>query len=259
MMPLDVVLLIIILGVVLGFALVAIRAPIRVRLNNWYRADSAYEPCEGNHLAPDVARTIADLSDLGFAVHGHWQLTGHSRATGQVTLLEHPQTLDVAKVLDTATGQRRHATLLFQTRFEDGTEVATANNQITVGLPPLPETTAVWLPEVGDTRQLYRVHQQVRDSLGRSKKRLSVGPDPVAFLTAGRDRIRAHHVATGYYYLDELHGVYRPTWKGAVLMTWRLIWPLRPLYRAWRRRPTRQLLRELGIHLDEGPGDRPHD
>jgi hypothetical protein len=250
MMPLDILLLSIVLGMVLGIALVAIRAPIRVRLNNWHTADPGYEPWEGNNLAPDAAQTIAALRDLGFAVRGHWHVTGHSRATGQITLMEHPQTLDVAKVIVTAAGARRHLTVLFQSRFEDGTELATANNQITVGLPVLPETTPLWLPEVRDAGLLYRVHCQARDVLGRSKKRLSVGQDPLAFLTEGRNRILAYHVETGYYYLDESRGVFRPTWKGALLMTWRLLWPLRPLYRAWRRRPTRKLLRELGIRLE---------
>jgi hypothetical protein len=81
-------------------------------------------------------------------------------------------------------------------------------------------------------------------------KRLAVGADPVAYLIEGRERILAHHVATGYYYLDEARDIYRPTWKGAVLMTWRLLWPIRPLYRAWRRRPTHAFLRERGLHLE---------
>jgi hypothetical protein len=250
MIPPHIVLISIVLAVVAGFAWVAIRAPISVRLNNWHSADSGFESCQSNQLAPDVTRMIAALRDLGFVVRGYWHHTGHSRATGQITLMEHPQTLDVAKVVLTAAGTRQDVTLLFQTRFDDGTEVVTGNNRITVGLPSLPGTTYLWLSEVRDASQLYRVHDQVRDHLGLGKKRLSVGPDPAAFLTAGRNRILAHHVETGYYYLDETHGVYRPTWKGAVLMTWRLLWPIRPFYRAWRRWPTRELLREQGLDLE---------
>ena len=250
MIQLDAVLITVVLGIVLGFALLAIRAPIRVRLNNWHSADSRYEPCGGNSLPPDLTQTVADLRDLGFVVRGHWRLTGHSTATGQITLMEHPQALDLAKLLVTAAGTRRQFAILFQTRFEDGTEVTTANNQLSVGLPSLPETTVLWLPEVHNARQLYAVHSQVRDSLGGAKKRLSVGQDPAAFLSEGRHRHCAHFVKTGYYYLDETRGVYRPTWKGAVLMTWRLLWPIRPFYRAWRRWPTRELLREQGLDLE---------
>jgi hypothetical protein len=156
----------------------------------------------------------------------------------------------VAKVLVVTAGARRQVTLLFQTRFDDGTEIATANNQVTAGLPSLPEITQVWLPEVRDARQLGRIHNQVRDSLGAGKKRVAVGPNAAAFLTAGRDRQLAHFVETGYFSFDETNGVYRPSWKGAALMTWRLLWPMRPVYRAWRRRPTHKLLRELGVDLE---------
>jgi hypothetical protein len=57
-------------------------------------------------------------------------------------------------------------------------------------------------------------------------------------------------VAGGYYAIDEERGVVRPTWKGAVLITWRLLWPVKPMYRSRRRRATRQLLERLGVSPD---------
>lgn len=254
-MPLDIAvvseLLGIVLGsVVLGVVLTVIKASIGVRLNNWHSADSGFEPWEGHYLALDMTRMIADLSNLGFAVRGHWQLTCHFPATGQVTLMEHPRTRDVAKVVVTEAGTRRNVVLMFQTRFEDGTEIATANPQHTVGLPSLPEITVLWLLELRDAEQLYHVHTKVTAFLGVGKKRRAVGHDPAAFLSAGQNRMYAHWVESGYYYFDERRRVYRPTWKGALLMTGRLVWPIQPLYRAWRRRPTRKLLGELGVRLE---------
>lgn len=240
----------VILVVVLRFVLTAIHAPIRVRTNNFSWADSGFEPCEGNDRPPEFIRTITALESLGFLLRGHWHLTGHSVATGQITLLEHPQSLDLVKVMISTAGNRRQFALLFQTRFDDGQEIVTANNPLTVGLPPLSETTVVWLPEVRDARQLHRVHVRIRDELARGRKRLAAGPDAAAFLHAGRERMLAHFVATGYYFLDESRGVYRPTWKGAVLMTWRLLWPIRPFYRAWRRRSTNKLLDQLDVQLE---------
>jgi hypothetical protein len=237
----------ILLAVVLGFGFVILQPPLRVRWKNWHSALEGFEPCDRSALAGDVDRFVARLEKLGFVVRGHWYVTGHSSASGQLTLLEHPQTLDLARVFVSVAGVRRHVTLQFQTRFDDGTELVTANNQITAGLPSLPETTVLWLPQVRDARALYRVHQQVLEHLGAGKDRIPLGDAPFTFLTEGRARILAHHVQTGYYFLDHSHGVYRPTWKGAVLMTSRLRWPIRPLYRAWRQRPTRQLLRRLGI------------
>jgi hypothetical protein len=54
-------------------------------------------------------------------------------------------------------------------------------------------------------------------------------------------------MSAGYYSLDPAAGVLRPTWNGAALVTWRLLWPVKPLYRAWRRRATRRLLDRLDI------------
>ncbi len=247
MISLEPVLVPLVLMVVLGFLLIIIQPPLRVRLKNWHSAEAEYEPCDRSALAGDVDGLVAGLEDLGFVVRGHWYLTGHSRASGQLTLLENPQTLDLGRVFVTVAGARRHVTVQFQTRFDDGTEVVTANNEITAGLPSLPETTALWLPQVRDARALYRIHQEVLEHLGAGKNRLPLGDAPYTFLSEGRRRTNAHHVQTGYFFLDESQGVYRPTWKGALLMTTRLRWPVRPLYRAWRRRRTSQLLCRLGI------------
>jgi hypothetical protein len=55
----------------------------------------------------------------------------------------------------------------------------------------------------------------------------------------------ARHVDLGYYYRDELAGVQRPTLKGAYLMSWRLLWPVKPIRAALRRSKAQRLLREL--------------
>jgi hypothetical protein len=248
-MPLDLVAIAVSLvgAVLVGIVLGALHMAIRIRFRHQHSADPEFEPCEPDYLAPEASRMVGDLSDLGFVFLGHWQHTGHSHATGEVTLMEHPQTLDLARVVVVMTATRQQVVLIFQTRFADGTEVATANQQVAAGLPTPPEITGLWMPEVRDAVRLYHLHAQLRDSRGAGKKRLAIGPDPTAFLRATALRVNRHHVETGYTFLDEPHGVYRPTLKAALLMTWRLSWPVRPLYRAWRRRRMRMLLDELGI------------
>jgi hypothetical protein len=220
---------------------------ISFRMRHWHDAVSEFEPCRSDSLAPGVTQIVDDLQQLGFRIRGYWRHSGHSRARAVMAVLEHPRTYDVAKPLITSAGKRSHVTLLLQTRFDDGTEVNTGNNVLTIGLPALPGHTGLWLPQVRDSRELYRIHEQVSRRLEAGKTRIAIGPDPEAFLIEGRDRVLAHHVATGYYYYDRNHDVLRPTWKGAFLMTWRLRWPVRPLFFARRRRRTQKLLRELGI------------
>jgi hypothetical protein len=45
---------------------------------------------------------------------------------------------------------------------------------------------------------------------------------------------KEHMVRSGYWWLDEDNRVYRPTWKGAILMTLRSLPPCRQLIRSQR-------------------------
>lgn len=244
MPPLDFLLLCAAAFVLGGFILPAILVPIRIHANHSIAARDGYRPAiEPPH---ELRKAIEDLAALGFIIRGHWQLSGHSMAGGHLTLLEHPQTLDIAKVMLTRAGNSRDTTLALQTRFDDGTELAVANNRLTTGTPPLPGMLTVWLPQARDSRELYRMHSRVRDSYGAGKKRRPIGPDPEPFLHEGKARVLAHYVDLGLYYLDEAKGVYRPTWKRAILSTWRQMRFIRPILN-WRRQRVSQLLRDLGV------------
>jgi hypothetical protein len=228
-----------------------IGAPVAYRLTHRSLLRPQFEPGSEDSFPQASARKIADLEALGFVVLGRWGYAGHSHATAQVILAEHPQNFDVAKLVVVVASTRREETLLFQTRFEDGSDIVTANNRTPTGMPRLPESTVLWLPELRGARSLFRAHERMRNSLGSDKKRLPLGNDAVGYLIEGAKRMHVHFVETGYFYSDEPHGVLRPTWKGAMLMTWKLLWPVKPLFRAWRRRQTRNLLREFGVHLDQ--------
>jgi hypothetical protein len=223
--------------------------PARMRARSWQSADPVYTPDDESRLPPAARLAAADLRALGFEDRGTWQHHGAALATGQLILLEHPRTREVAKVLVVTVRDRQAITLLLQSRFADGTEVLTANSPVLSGFPPLPGVTVAWLPEVRDAEPLYQVHAQLRDALGRTHERVGIGDDPAAFLRDGSVRSLANWVATGYYVLDPVRGVVRPTWKGAALITWRLLWPVKQLFRARRRRATRQLLERLGVSL----------
>ena len=224
--------------------------PIRMLRNSWQEADVDYVLDDETELPKQARRIVAELCDLGFADLGTWlHLGGANRATGRVALLEHPETLDVAKVLVVWTQRSASVSLAFQTRFADGTEAATANNRVTAGFPAPPGITGAWLPEVRDPEQLCHIHEQLQDAIGQGQPRVGVGSDPADYLREGSERTHASWVATGYYRLDEECRVYRPTLKGAILITWRLLWPIKPLFRAWRRHQTTRLMNRLGIEL----------
>jgi hypothetical protein len=223
--------------------------PIRMRVWSWQATDPVYTWDDERRLPPAVRLTAADLRSLGFEDRGTWRHDGGALATGQVILLEHARTRDVARVMVVTALRRQSVMVAFQTRFADGIEVWTANNRVPTGYPPLPGVTVAWLPEFRDAASLFRVHAQLGDVLGGARERVGVGDDAAAYLRDVSVRSLANWVATGYYALDAGRGVVRPTWKGAALITWRLLWPIKVLFRARRRRVTRQLLDRLGISL----------
>jgi hypothetical protein len=252
MLPPENLLLAALVGcLILPWLLQFVLGPVRMRARSWQSADPVYVP-DDEGLLPPAACLAADLRSLGFEHRGTWQHHGAALATGRLILLEHPRTRDIAKVLVVTARTRKSVSLVLQTRFADGTEVVTANNRVIAGFPALPEVTVAWLPEFRDAESLYRVHAQLRGALGGAQERVGIGDDPAAFLRDGSVRSLANWVATGYYALDPVRGVVRPTWKGAALITWRLLWPVKLLFRARRRRATQLLLDHLGISLARG-------
>jgi hypothetical protein len=95
-----------------------------------------------------------------------------------------------------------------------------------------------------DARELYRAHTDVVAHLGpRSEPIVPLEGDPAAYQCAYTNRERARFKECGYFYLDPEADCYRPTWKGAVLLTWKLLWPVSAIRRARIRRHAEALLR----------------
>jgi hypothetical protein len=255
-MPVYYIVILVIVGIALGIGSVVaqqvIEQAIRLRARHWFTADSEYVSGEDTNLAPDVTGLIDDLKKLGFVFRGYWEPTSQFSIaqSSHVALLEHPKTLDVAKVLFIVNSYRQDVVLAFQSLLHDGAEVTTENSPLPSGFPPRPEVTVFWLPEIRDARQLYLVHEQARDGVGLGKKRRALGHDAVVFLSEGANRVNIYRIQIGYYFLDETNNVYRLTWKGAFLTTCRFLRPTARFYRAWRRHQTRKRLRKLGVRLD---------
>ena len=249
LMPDTIILAALAASLVLPLLFPFVMGPMMMRARSSQSASPEYTPDDEHGLPPAARRAAAILRGLGFEDRGTWLHEGSARATGQVILLECPRTRDVARVMVVTAFSRRSVSLAFQTRFADGTETWTVNQRILSGFPPVPDLTVAWLPELRDAASLYQVHAQLRNALGRGCERVGIGNDPAAFLRDVSLRSLANWVANGYYSLDATRGVVRPTWKGAILITWRLLWPIKPLFRAQRRRATRQLLDHLGIAL----------
>jgi uncharacterized protein DUF4253 len=135
-------------------------------------------------------------------------------------------------------------------RFEGGRSLTVHNSPLPGVFGPVPGKEKVRLRDVRDPVRLVRFYQALlahRYGAVR-RERPDYQADPGAFLGAAMARELRQQLDTGYLWLDERAGVYCPTWKGAFLMTWKLLQPFRDIG-DWRSdRRARALAQEL--HLD---------
>jgi hypothetical protein len=100
---------------------------------------------------------------------------------------------------------------------------------------------------VTDPASLCRISRQLirRHYGGTDVTPPDDGDDPAAYLTAAMRRELTNQVATGYYRWDEAGQAFRPTWKGALLMTWKLLPPFRQVRESRMRRRSDRLMKEV--------------
>jgi hypothetical protein len=205
-------------------------------------------------VSVDYRQTVAGLTPLGFKpVLSYSKTKLVPNAIAFSTLFKNDKTSEVATLINTfGSGgivRIKVSLLVFRTEFADGTEVLTSNSNFPSQFPPEgPPVHGFIFPQVRDPGRLYTVHQAVVSQFeGRSPRRDPIGDDPDGYLRRIQQREFARFLACGYYYLDEARGVQRPTWKGAIMATLKLIWPVKAIRKIWRRWKAARMLRELGM------------
>jgi hypothetical protein len=134
----------------------------------------------------------------------------------------------------------------FCRKFADGSELNTNNLSLPRVLARHPSRLEFRCPGFDSAQQLWELHQKL---VGKEKKFSQPclspeGTEIEAFCADYGDQVETQ-ARMGYLARDGSTHNYRPTWKGAFLMTWRLCWPVKNILVALNRARTRRLLREL--------------
>ncbi|HEX8745947.1 MAG TPA: hypothetical protein VF717_02045 [Pyrinomonadaceae bacterium] len=140
----------------------------------------------------------------------------------------------------------------FSTELSNGVEICTNTGTDPNPYRTYPEKRLYQFPEVKNPWALYKLHRQMVQPHAQ-------GPGVYSYLPAKGDEIRAlstsftktlmRQVEFGYLYLDEKANVFRPTWKGAILMTWKMAWPTGMIKRALIKRKARRVMNQLSHAL----------
>jgi hypothetical protein len=201
-----------------------------------------------------IRRAVRDLGAEGFEVVANYRHRGGNARLLMVSVLfvnraagHFAQGFFVS--IGSESTYRETWNLVIRTRFADGFEMNTASSTSDTAFPTDPMSDSINPYWIRDGRLLWAIHRARIEGDARKGQRRIV-PDPgkeAEFLNEDFRREIDHVVATGYYVPDEIAGRYRLTIKGAYLIIWRLLWPLKHLRRAARKRRAQSVLRELGF------------
>jgi len=201
-----------------------------------------------------------EMEDLGFTFAGY-QVWENDPNRIFFSLLVHLENGDAAMVAhavtdtDTVTDMENENTgaktsdiryVEFSTEFEDGTELNTSNNPEFAFPFQLPEKRMFPFPEIEETKEIYHIHRIFRKHFQSSGA--SILPETGREFESVRESILkdfSRHVESEYFYQEEGTGLFRPTWKGAVLMTWKMAWPVNRIRKAAIKRNARDFLDKI--------------
>jgi hypothetical protein len=214
------------------------------------------DPMLPHDVAGHFQRVRKGLEPLGFQVAEGMALPHQTeRVKALVLLLVHRGNKDAA--LATAIYAKmpegtklQTAYTEFVSRYRDGTVVQTNNTEQLGAFKTRPHITTIRLPMIRNVERLYQLHRAATKRHDESPGKVlrldeEFRGDAAAYFAAALVEELSGQIETGYMYLSERESAFRPTWKGAFIMTWGLLWPISAIRRTLRDAKARQMLREL--------------
>jgi hypothetical protein len=237
-----------------------IAAPIGLKLRHWASPNPDIETVDlGSDEIPEAFAAAyhgveRSMEDIGFRLAGCLRVT-NSVPGGRtvIALFENARERQTAQLFTVSVRlgflRRTVTVLVFITEFDDQTKLITSNSHQPAIMPRLRiREGSESFPQIDSPRRLFEIHRASVARNGGDASRLEPSiKDADEFLRQLWRDDSAKFLETHYFYHDEKHGVYRPTWRGAYLMSWRLLWPVKPIVRVLRKRRAARLLSELGL------------
>jgi hypothetical protein len=234
-------------------------ATIFARFKLWHPVRRNVERVDFGTLSSRVAEFIVSrtsgLIDAGFSSYTHLHSRSMLNQDCYVSILINRTTGDLAEVICVVTpggggvfGASYSVSLL--TRFEDGSSISTGNSKLPSIFRSNPRNRSINLRRIPDPQLLHRIHRAraVRHANSFGRPWL---PEPGGEISDHLDRdlkTMTDQVAAGYYRLDEPAQQFRATWKGAFVITAKLITPVKQIRLRQRDRIADAELREIGFY-----------
>jgi hypothetical protein len=209
--------------------------PLLIKFSQCCGMHPNIEPVSPSDWPPNVAQTMSrnehDLYNLGFTITGRYKMRGSITDTFTIlTMLVNYKTGDKAMI--TAIWSCTHGiwnlgTLYaeFSTRFEDGYSFDTFNSNVLQSFQVDRKCIKTQVPEIEVPSELWALHRYVMRKHNPQGRKLVYDIQQVDayFHRMWREGFE-EQVKFGRYTLDGT--IFRPTFKGAYLMGWGLMWPM---------------------------------
>jgi hypothetical protein len=106
--------------------------------------------------------------------------------------------------------------------------------------------TIIKIPGLNDPHKLYKIHNHIVNKLSpKGEKRLPEAGKEMEFMTDGLISELKRQQDFGIYKFDSSSNSFRLTWKGAVIMTFKLIEPFKTIYKKLLENQAKKILNEL--------------
>jgi hypothetical protein len=229
--------------------------PLVVRFSQKYSASPQVEQVGADAFCPELAAYFgwfaACLAPLGFAPAAYLRLTDAATRTEiRFLILTNESARESAAAYELkgkGPVQTFSRQFEFCTEFVNGDEIGTHNSGIGYVMKPHPKKRLFRFPGVRDPRTLHRAHRRlVERHRPAAEPFVPTRGTEHLHIAHGFEKTFKRQVEFGYFFLDEAEGVYRPTLKGAFLMSWKLLWPVKQAREALARRSANVMLRRLG-------------
>jgi hypothetical protein len=237
--------------VLLVVVLLYIGAPLHIRFSQKHHAHPNLESLDFDRIDPSIreffmSRT-AELFDLGF---DEPTLVHIPRPTTDIKsyliMLVNRRSGDKAMVTAVVAPGRQVLYTEFSTRFENGQVFNTHNVPELLYRSNL-QTVRTQVPQVQDANKLYKLHIYIIDKHAAQGRKVLYEPDKALEYLAGHAFIETfeNYVTRGLMFYDHRTDCYRPTTKGAFLMTWGLMQPMKAIRYVALRRRAREIMEEF--------------
>jgi hypothetical protein len=214
------------------------------------------------HVTRYFERVETELAAKDFEVIGHFaNHVEFGNGTMFLKLLENRRTNDASLVIVVFAlpigalvnpPPIKEQVISFFRRFDDGTEISTSNSNVAQIFKTIKGKRIFRFPQIQDSQTLFALHLCTVKEFGMSRAKPLPPHDRMADLLL--EHMRAELVdqaAVGYLRLNETGDNYVATWKGAYLMTWSLLWPIKQWQLAARRRRAAELIQQWGPELSK--------